>query len=59
MEEIRIRPAKKDDDFRAVAVVYLKTWQRAYLNILPPEYLTQINVNTWQPKNVGRPHTWH
>jgi ribosomal protein S18 acetylase RimI-like enzyme len=40
---IEIRPIA-DDDFEAVAVVHIRTWQAAYAGIVPADFLAAMDV---------------
>ncbi|WP_225047237.1 GNAT family N-acetyltransferase [Lacticaseibacillus kribbianus] len=50
MTDIRIVPASVDDDFAAVAAVYLTTWRAAYRGMVPAAYLASLTAATWHPE---------
>ncbi|MFC6201420.1 GNAT family N-acetyltransferase [Lactiplantibacillus nangangensis] len=47
---ISLRPATAQDDFEAVAELYLATWRATYVGQVPAVYLAQLTPATWQPK---------
>lgn len=51
---IRLRPATAQDDFEAVAELYLTVWRATYVTQLPAAYLDQLTAATWQPQKRWR-----
>lgn len=49
-----IRAMREDDDFAAVAQLYLTTWRSAYQCIVPAAFLAQLQVKVWQPQKHWR-----
>lgn len=47
---ITIRPARADDDFSALAQLYLTAWQTSYQDMLPAGFLNQLTVAQWHPE---------
>lgn len=47
---VQIRLARADDDFAAVARLYLTAWQHTYANDLPADFLAQLTPANWQPQ---------
>ncbi|WP_125583984.1 GNAT family N-acetyltransferase [Levilactobacillus cerevisiae] len=45
-----IRPARADDDFTAVAQLYLDVWRVTYRDLLPTEVLDQLTTDSWHPE---------
>lgn len=45
-----IRQARIDDDFQAVAQLYLTVWRATYQGILPASFLAQLTPATWHPE---------
>ncbi|NLR31345.1 GNAT family N-acetyltransferase [Levilactobacillus tujiorum] len=54
---MEIRKARPDDDFEAVAQLYLTVWRRAYRGLLPADFLAQLTPATWQPRRRWQ-QTW-
>lgn len=51
---IKLRPATPQDDFEAVAKLYLTVWRATYATQLPASYLAQLTTSTWQPQKRWR-----
>jgi len=51
---ISLRPATAQDDFEAVAELYLATWRATYVGQVPAAYLAQLTPATWQPQKRWR-----
>lgn len=51
---IRLRPATAQDDFEAVAELYLEVWQATYTGLMPADFLAKLTPATWQPQK-----RWH
>lgn len=47
---ITIRPARADDDFSALAQLYLTAWQTSYQDMLPADFLNQLTVDQYHPE---------
>ncbi|WP_407889923.1 GNAT family N-acetyltransferase [Levilactobacillus sp. N40-8-2] len=47
---MKIRKARRDDDFQAVAQLYLDVWQATYAQLLPAKFLAQLTTSTWHPE---------
>lgn len=47
---MKIRKAHRDDDFQAVAQLYLDVWQATYAQLLPAAFLAQLTTATWHPE---------
>lgn len=47
---MKIRPARRDDDFQAVAQLYDDVWQVTYAGLLPATFLSQLSPATWHPE---------
>ncbi|WP_261810960.1 GNAT family N-acetyltransferase [Levilactobacillus humaensis] len=52
-----IRRARRDDNFQAVAELYLTVWRSAYAGMLAAEFLDQLTVETWHPERRWQ-QTW-
>ncbi|MBE5800859.1 MAG: GNAT family N-acetyltransferase [Clostridiales bacterium] len=44
---LTIRPMTADDDFSAVAKVYVDSWQCAYQGLVPQRYLDKLSPDGW------------
>lgn len=47
---MRIRPAREDDDFQAIAQIYLTTWRAAYVGLFDQAFLDGLTTEVWQPE---------
>ncbi|MFD1550385.1 GNAT family N-acetyltransferase [Levilactobacillus fuyuanensis] len=54
---MKIRKAHRDDDFQAVAQLYLDVWRATYVQLLPAAFLAQLTTNTWHPERRWQ-ETW-
>jgi len=54
---MKIRKARRDDDFQAVAQLYLDVWQATYAQLLPAAFLAQLTTATWHPEHRWQ-ETW-
>jgi len=54
---MKIRKAHRDDDFQAVAQLYLDVWWATYAQLLPATFLNQLSTNTWHPERRWQ-ETW-
>lgn len=44
---VTIRPMAADDDFAAVARIYVESWQHAYRGLVPQRYLDKLSPEAW------------
>lgn len=47
---MRIRPARKDDDFQAIAQIYLTTWRATYAGLFDQAFLAGLTTDMWHPE---------
>ena len=44
---MKVRRVTKSDDFRAIADIYVHSWQAAYRGIVPDDYLDGLRTDRW------------
>jgi len=53
MSAVGVRPARADDA-RAVAEIHVRTWQAAYVGLVPAAYLAALDVSRYETMWRGR-----
>lgn len=51
---MRIRPARKTDDFQAIAQLYLTTWRATYAGLFDQTFLDGLTTAVWHPDQQWR-----